>query len=386
MEDIPYFNCGKGSVFTRDGGVECEASVMTTRGHDKRACACTLISHIKNPIRFVREMLLHGNTDLTGPPNSGGSGDPSGSEGGAQGHSVLSGATAEKLAQEWGLEMCEERYYWTKKRWEQHRRGLRKGKDKGTRSEEGTVQEVGSGEPDDERDQEDFWGDEEGWDGLEYLPQGTVGCVVLDREGVMCVATSTGGLTNKLSGRIGDTPTIGAGFWAEEWREERSENLSASRRRNVRPPLVRWLPDTLRDTLGECLPALTGYESAAEEDFVDEKRRSNNGIRAVALSGTGNGDSFLRLAATRTAAAIARFSSHHTLTAAARHVAGPGGELQRSAGDRWGKTGEGEGGIIGIELADGVGQIVAEFNCGGMFRTWIDGTGTERVMVFQEEY
>ncbi|KAL8995434.1 MAG: hypothetical protein Q9188_006813, partial [Gyalolechia gomerana] len=74
---------------------------MVTRGYDKRACACTLVSHIKNPIRFASEMLLHGNTDLTGPSNSGDSGDPSGSEGGAQGHSVLSGATAEKLAQEW---------------------------------------------------------------------------------------------------------------------------------------------------------------------------------------------------------------------------------------------------------------------------------------------
>ncbi|KAI4179905.1 MAG: hypothetical protein L6R41_007574 [Letrouitia leprolyta] len=202
----------------------------------------------------------------------------------------------------------------------------------------------------------------------------------------MCVATSTGGLTNKLSGRIGDTPTIGAGFWAEEWYDERLERRAVNQLRTLQSPLARWMPEVLKDALGECLPALTGYKSVAGEKSRDEKRRSSDGLRAVALSGTGNGDSFLRLAATRTAAAIARFSPHHTLTSAARHVAGPGGELQRSAGDRWGKTGEGEGGIIGIELADGVGQIVAEFNCGGMFRTWIDGTGVERVMVFQEEY
>ncbi|KAL8940188.1 MAG: hypothetical protein Q9216_002939 [Gyalolechia sp. 2 TL-2023] len=357
---------------------------MTTRGYDKRACACTLISHIKNPIRFAREMLLHGNTDLTGPPNSGGSGDPSGSEGGAQGHSVLSGATAEKLAREWGLEMCEERYYWTRKRWEQHRRGL--GKEKGSgKSDEDAAREEGMRGSDDERDREGFWGDEEGWDGMEYLPQGTVGCVVLDREGVMCVATSTGGLTNKLSGRIGDTPTIGAGFWAEEWFDARPEEWVAHQWKAVQPPLARWMPDMLRDTLGECLPALKGYERAAGEGSSDKKRRGDS-MRAVALSGTGNGDSFLRLAATRTAAAIARFSPHHTLTSAVREVAGPGGELQRSAGDRWGTTGEGEGGIIGIELVDGVGRIVAGFNCGGMFRTWIDGSGAERVMVFQEEY
>ncbi|KAL9002402.1 MAG: hypothetical protein Q9188_004673 [Gyalolechia gomerana] len=203
---------------------------------------------------------------------------------------------------------------------------------------------------------------------------------------MMCVATSTGGLTNKLSGRIGDTPTIGAGFWAEEWWDERLEKWATDQWKTVQSPLARWVPDVLRDTLGECLPALSGYQSsAAAAEFGDEKR-SSDGIRAVALSGTGNGDSFLRLAATRTAAAIARFSTHHTLTSAVHQIAGPGGELQRSAGDRWGKTGEGEGGIIGIELVDGVGQIVADFNCGGMFRTWVDGNGAERVMVFNEEY
>ncbi|KAL9024309.1 MAG: hypothetical protein Q9196_006611 [Gyalolechia fulgens] len=201
----------------------------------------------------------------------------------------------------------------------------------------------------------------------------------------MCVATSTGGLTNKLSGRIGDTPTIGAGFWSEEWWDERSEKWAADRWKTMQSPLARVVPDVLKDTLRDCLPALSGYESVADEEFDYEKQRSN-GIRAVALSGTGNGDSFLRLAATRTAAAIARFSPHHTLTSAVHRVAGPGGELQRSAGDRWGKTGEGEGGIIGIELVNGVGRIVADFNCGGMFRTWVDGKGEERVMVFQEEY
>ena len=60
--------------------------------------------------------------------------------------------------------------------------------------------------------------------------------------------------------------------------------------------------------------------------------------------------------------------------------------MERSAGDRWGKTGEGEGGIIGIELVDGEGEIVFDFNCGGMFRCWVDDYGRERVMVFKDEY
>ena len=67
-------------------------------------------------------------------------------------------------------------------------------------------------------------------------------------------------------------------------------------------------------------------------------------------------------------------------------MAGAGGELQRSAGDRWGKTGEGEGGIIGIELVDGKGKIVFDFNCSGMFRCWVDDCGVEKVMVFKGEY
>ena len=104
------------------------------------------------------------------------------------------------------------------------------------------------------------------------------------------------------------------------------------------------------------------------------------------MSGTGNGDSFLRLAAVRTVAAIARFSPDRSLASAVHEIAGPGGALQQSAGDRWGKTGEGEGGIIGIELVGGKGKVVFDFNCGGLFRTWVDDDGNERVMVFKEEY
>jgi L-asparaginase len=61
--------------------------------------------------------------------------------------------------------------------------------------------------------------------------------------------------------------------------------------------------------------------------------------------------------------------------------------LQQSAGDRWLKSGEGEGGMIGIQLGeDGHGRIVADFNCGGMFRAWIDDNGEERIRVFRGEY
>lgn len=118
----------------------------------------------------------------------------------------------------------------------------------------------------------------------------------------------------------------------------------------------------------------------------------------MAMSGTGNGDSFLRLSAVRTAAAMARFTSVNnsalshprkdllSLQEAVSAVAGLNGMLQRSAGDRWHKTGEGEGGIIGIDLVDGVGRVVFDFNCGGMFRAWYDDKGKPLMMVFREEY
>ena len=102
------------------------------------------------------------------------------------------------------------------------------------------------------------------------------------------------------------------------------------------------------------------------------------------MSGTGNGDYFLRTAASRTAAAIARWSNR-SLASSVQEIAGTGGELQRSAGDRWG-TGEGEGGIIGIEILNGVGRVAFDFNCGGMFRAWTDDEGKEKVMVFKDEY
>jgi L-asparaginase len=78
-----------------------------------------------------------------------------------------------------------------------------------------------------------------------------------------------------------------------------------------------------------------------------------------------------------------------------RAVAGPGGELQRSAGDRWGARGEGEGGIIGIEsavVAEGPYQILEvrseiahDHNCGGMYRAWIDEEGKARYQVFKDK-
>ena len=381
LEDCPLFNCGKGAVFTRAGTNELEASVMLSKGYRKRGVGVSLLKRVKNPIKLAMEMLIRGEEDVGGGGN-GGNGDPSGGSGGAQGHCHLSGEYLEGLAKDWGMEMVEERYFWTKKRWDEHRRGLAK---EGSAEVEDWEEKAGYGQED------DLLGgvvnDDPGWDGKEYLPQGTVGCVCLDQYGSLCVATSTGGLTNKLPGRIGDTPTLGAGFWAEEWSPVTPTILY---QQPIVPTsaLVAIVPDSLKRALGDCFPFLSGFSPIPTTSPEDYKHDNSGITRAAALSGTGNGDSFLRLAAVRTAIAIARFSGppNHPLSACVSRVAGPGGELQKSAGERWGKTGEGEGGMIGIELVGGEGKVVWDFNCGGMFRAWIDVKGAEKVGVFRGKY
>ena len=366
-------------MFTRAGTIELEASVMVSRGYRKRGCAASLLTRVKNPVRLAREMLVRGEEDGGGGANEGGDGDgdSAGGRGGAQGHCHLSGKGVEDLAVGWGLEVVEERYFWTRKRWEEHKRGLEA---EGVRDLDNWREKV--------RSQGGFsWeGYEDGWDGKEYLPQGTVGCVVLDQYGTLCVATSTGGLTNKLPGRIGDTPTLGAGFWAEEWAVPHPALLQPP---PIQSPLATLLPNTIKQALTDCIPTLATYTTLpphTDETDKPPSTRTRTRTRAAAMSGTGNGDSFLRTAAVRTAAAMPRFSPSISLSAAVARMAGPGGELQLSAGDRWGKTGEGEGGIIGIEVVDGRGTVVFDFNCGGMFRTWVDERGHERVMVFKEPY
>ena len=315
MEDDPLFNCGRGSVFTTVGTIEMEASVMVTTLRDeskqpgsiKRGAGVMGVKNVRHPIQLARECLMRCGYDELGNANH---------DGGNM-HSQLTGPFVEGLARDWDLEFKPDEWFFTTARWEEHLRGLREEEENITMS------------------------------------QGTVGCVCLDQWGNLAVATSTGGMTNKTPGRIGDTPTLGAGFFAETW------------------------------------------EEVAEDNSQKKKR-------GIAVSGTGNGDSVIRTAAARTACAVLRFSSTSTLAEAVTAVAGPQGELQRSAGKRWEKTGEGECGIIGVEAEMDVdkwespivsaagqkllrGRVVFDFNCGGMFRAWIDEQDVERFMVFRDE-
>ena len=343
---------------------------MVSRGYKKRGVGVMGVRRAKNPIRLAREMLLRG--ELEGG-------------GGAQGHVQLHGDTCDRFVEQWGLERVKPSYFWTRKRWDEHRRGLGKECDDETYERHRRRADEGHGSAELPRkvtsehvateDIEAATIGETSWDGHEYLPQGTVGAVVLDSTGILCVATSTGGLTNKLPGRIGDTPTFGAGFWAEEWTDTHAVPIPQPQ---FQTPIF-----DLAALVSDCLPGLSGYMTLPTPIF-SSKTSTKKIMRAVAMSGTGNGDSFLRLAAARTAAAMARFSASTSLQSAVTSVAGPGGMLQQSAEDRWHKTGEGEGGLIGIELVGGKGEVVFDFNCGGMFHAWIDDKDRPRFQVFHD--
>lgn len=379
MEDDELFNCGRGSVFTSAGTIEMEASVMVTSVQDvdetrdgamKRGAGVMGVRNVRHPIRLAREVLLRTGHYPDGTPNH---------DGGSM-HSQLVGPYVETLARDWGLEFKPDEWFWTKRRWDEHRRGLK-----------------GEEEP-------------------ISLSQGTVGCVCLDQWGNLAVATSTGGMTNKLPGRIGDTPTLGAGFWAEAWDEVVTGCSSVASSVNPTPrglieqarqQLMDYLPPHWKNTRSPAHAALPSSAVMHQSDYSPQKQAKDQVSshhsqrkRAIAVSGTGNGDSFLRVAAARTAAAMLRFSAPgRALADAVTAIAGPGGELQRSAGQRWSVTGEGEGGIIGIEASSAParnldklrrGRVVFDFNCGGMWRAYVEedanGREVERIMVFREDY
>ncbi|CAG8831801.1 37218_t:CDS:2, partial [Gigaspora margarita] len=173
MEDCPFFNAGKGSVFTLSGKNELEASIML--GIDSHtAGACTLLHTVKNPITLAKTLLQD-------PENP---------------HVFLGGIEAEKYAKSKGLEMVDPAYFWTKQRWKQHLDGLEKKKPENLKM----LNNLDGG---DSRDADD------------PISMGTVGAIAVDINGIISTATSTGGFNNKKDGRIGDTPLIACGTWAD---------------------------------------------------------------------------------------------------------------------------------------------------------------------------
>jgi L-asparaginase / beta-aspartyl-peptidase len=163
LEDDPHFNAGRGSVFTSAGTNEMDASIMD--GKTLKAGAVGSVQHIKNPITLARLVMER---------------SP---------HVMLDCVGAEAFAKANGMEFVDQKYFFTQERWD----ALQK-----IKAAEKT-RASGAGKSFLITDQD---------------RHGTVGAVALDKDGNLAAATSTGGTTNKMPGRIGDTPVIGAGTYA----------------------------------------------------------------------------------------------------------------------------------------------------------------------------
>lgn len=150
LENDPVFNAGKGAVFNSAGGHELDASIMD--GRDRSCGAVAGVKTVKNPISLAR--LVMQDTK----------------------HVLLSSDGADQFAKEKGVELVDQKYFWTQRRYDAWQRVKRQ-------------------QADDHK--------------------GTVGCVALDTHGNLAAGTSTGGLTNKLYGRVGDSPIVGAGTFAD---------------------------------------------------------------------------------------------------------------------------------------------------------------------------
>lgn len=157
LEDFPFFNAGRGSVFTHEGKNEMDAAIMN--GSSLRAGGVAIVKNIKNPIRLAR--LVMEKTE----------------------HVLLAGEGADQFAIQMGVPTESDEYFFTEPRWQQLQEAIAAGQ----------VQ-------------------------LDHAtkPVGTVGSVACDQHGNLAAATSTGGMTNKKFGRVGDTALIGLGTYADD--------------------------------------------------------------------------------------------------------------------------------------------------------------------------
>ncbi len=167
LEDSPLFNAGKGAVFTHEGTVELDASIMD--GQTRAAGAIAGVKHVRNPINLARMVMEQ---------------SP---------HVMMAGAGAEAFAVEKGMEMVENAYFYTERRRRQLEQAKARESSMGAALPEGVSEELSPG----------------------AYKFGTVGAVALDQAGNLAAGTSTGGMTNKRFGRIGDSPIIGAGTYAD---------------------------------------------------------------------------------------------------------------------------------------------------------------------------
>lgn len=168
LEECPLFNAGKGAVFTHAGTHELDASIMDGSSLAAGAVAC--VKTLRNPIRAARAVMQEGR------------------------HVLLVGEGAEAFARGAGLEIVSPEYFSTPARHAQWQRALAEGGELLDHDAQNLAAQAEPIDPD--------------------TKMGTVGAVALDAQGNLAAATSTGGMTNKRVGRVGDSPLIGAGTYA----------------------------------------------------------------------------------------------------------------------------------------------------------------------------
>jgi L-asparaginase / beta-aspartyl-peptidase len=250
MEDSPLFNAGKGAVFNHEGEIELDASIMD--GATLAAGAVAGVRHVKNPVLLARIVMEKSK------------------------HVFLVGEGAEAFAAANGVALVDEAYFQTERR----RKELERVKNTGARALD-----------------------------VEYEPEtkyGTVGAVALDSNGNLAAATSTGGLTNKAWGRVGDSPIIGAGTYANKF---------------------------------------------------------------CAVSGTGDGEFFIRTTAARTICAEVEMRDKSVYSASFDLIHTT--LVQMKA----------EGGVIAI---DRDGHLALVFNTAGMYRAWVKAGEQPHVEIYRD--
>jgi beta-aspartyl-peptidase (threonine type) len=259
MEDSPLFNAGKGAVFTHEGKNELDSSIMD--GKTLKAGAVAGVTIIKNPITAARAVMEKSK------------------------HVMMVGRGAELFATKMGLEIVDPSYFWTERRWKALQQELLK------------EQNPPKGEVVPLRPEE-----------VEIKKYGTVGALALDQSGNLAAGTSTGGMSNKMYGRVGDSPIIGAGTYADN--------------------------------------------------------------STCAVSGTGDGEYFIRLGVARDISALIAYRGMTVQQA--------GDEVIHRKLTNLG----GEGGVI---ILDAKGNFAMPFNSEGMYRGWIGDDGVPHVLIYKDD-
>jgi L-asparaginase / beta-aspartyl-peptidase len=221
MEDDPTFNAGRGSCLTSDGRVQMDALIMDGARLDAGAVAC--VERIRNPIRLARAIQLRGQ------------------------HVLFAGADAERFAETMGFELCANEQLITdrqRQRWREAIAGA--GRESPLLQAEGTT------------------GD-------------TVGAVAVDAAGSVASATSTGGMHGKAPGRVGDSPLVGCGGYADN----RAGAVSATGwgEAIMKLTLARWTADRMQEGIG----AQRATEMAI--DHLAERLNGTGGLIAVNPAG-----------------------------------------------------------------------------------------------------